>query len=65
MTLKKTIYTDLYRFNRTKGLINLLNTALRKIEFRYLLFYRLYKGNKLLKILFWLPLRRCSLKSGI
>lgn len=65
MTLKELIYSDLYRFNRRKGLLNLLNTALRKIEFRYVLFFRLYRGNKFLKLLFWFPLRHCSLKSGI
>ena len=58
------IYKDLYRFNGKKGVLNLLSTAVRKLDFRWILLFRYYQNLKRPFLTRWL-LRRCSRKSGI
>lgn len=55
---------DLFRANRKKGLTALVNTALRKREFRYIVYYRWYQSGKL-KPLAWLMLRNIARKTHI
>lgn len=40
------IYTDLFRANRKNGLWALIDTAFRKREFRYIVYYRWYQSGK-------------------
>ena len=41
------LYHDLYRFNGRRGRRALLDTALRKVEFRYMVYYRWYQSGRL------------------
>ena len=41
------IYHDLYRFNGKRSLSALAGTALRKVEFRYMLYFRWYQSGLL------------------
>lgn len=41
------IYHDLYRFNGKRGLTALIDTALRKVEFRYMVYLRWYQSGRL------------------
>lgn len=58
------VFEDLYRYNGGKGLRHLLDTAIRKVEFRWILFFRLYQSKRRPFLTRWL-LRRCSMKTGI
>lgn len=58
------IYSDLYRINGQKGFRNLLSFAFRKIDFRWILFFRLYQSKRRHFLSRWL-LRRCSMRTGI
>ena len=58
------IYSDLYRFNGKKGFWNLFGTAVRKVDFRWILIFRLYQSRRHPFLSRWL-LRRYSLKTGI
>lgn len=40
------IYKDLYRFNGKRGVFSLITTALRKVDFRYMLYFRWYPSAK-------------------
>lgn len=62
--LPNIVYSDLYRFNRKNSLGGLLITALRKVDFRWILFYRIFQSRKKPLLSRWL-LRHCSLKTGI
>lgn len=59
-----TLYIDLYRINRKHGLFALISTAIRKREFRYIVYYRWYQSKKL-RPLAWLCLRSLSHKTLI
>ena len=50
MTIKKKIYADLYRCNGGKGIIKLIDTAIRKRNFRYICYLRWYQSKKLRSI---------------
>lgn len=41
------IYQDLYRYNGKRGLRGLVGTALRKVEFRYMVYFRWYQSGRL------------------
>lgn len=58
------VYADLYRYNGKKGIRPLLDTAIRKMEFRWILLFRLYQCRRHPFLSRWL-LRRYSLKTGI
>ena len=58
------VFADLYRYNGKKGVRLLLDTAVRKMEFRWILLFRLYQYRKHPFLTRWL-LRRYSLKTGI
>lgn len=58
------VFADLYRSNRKKGTWNLIETAVRKMDFRWILLYRLYQTKRHPVLTRWL-LRRCSLRTGI
>ena len=58
------VYSDLYRSNGKKGAWNLLCTAIRKVDFRWIVLFRVYQGKKSHFLTRWL-LRRYSLKTGI
>lgn len=58
------VYSDLYRYNGTKGLRSLLGTAIRKADFRWILLFRVYQSRRHPFLSRWM-LRRCSLKTGI
>lgn len=45
--MKTKIYKDLYRFNGKRGCVALINTALRKMEFRYMVYFRWYQSGQL------------------
>lgn len=57
-------YADLYRNNRKKGTRNLIDTAVRKMDFRWILLYRLYQSKRHPVLTRWF-LRRYSLRTGI
>ena len=57
-------FADLYRFNGKKGVRNLLDTAIRKVDFRWILLFRMYQTKRHHFLSRWM-LRRCSLKTGI
>lgn len=40
------LYSDLYRFNGRTGAMALIDTAFRKLEFRYMVYYRWYQSGK-------------------
>lgn len=58
------VYADLYRSNGGKGFWKLLDTAIRKADFRWILLFRLYQDRKHPFLFRWL-LRRYSRKTGI
>lgn len=58
------VYSDLYRYNGKMGLKNLLGTAIRKVDFRWILLFRIYQSRRHPFFSRWM-LRRCSLKTGI
>ena len=58
------VYSDLYRYNGKMGFKNLLGTAIRKVDFRWILLFRIYQSRRHPFFSRWL-LRRCSLKTGI
>ena len=58
------VYSDLYRYNGKMGLKNLLGTAIRKVDFRWILLFRIYQSRRHPFFSRWI-LRRCSLKTGI
>ena len=58
------VYADLYRYNGGKGFGKLIGTAIRKMEFRWVLFFRLYQGRRNPFLTRGL-LRRYSRKTGI
>ena len=58
------VFADLYRYNGKKGIRNLLGTAIRKVDFRWILLFRLYQSKRHPLFSRWL-LRRYSLKTGI
>lgn len=57
-------FTDLYRYNGKHGLQSLLDTAIRKEDFRWILLFRLYQSKHHPFLYRWM-LRRSSLKTGI
>ena len=59
----KKIWSDLYRYNEGKGVRKLMVTALRKREFRYMLFYRWFQSGEL-HLLARLMLRSISNKTN-
>ena len=58
------VYSDLYRYNGKRGLRNLLGTAIRKVDFRWILLFRIYQSRRHPFISRWM-LRCCSRKTGI
>lgn len=58
------VYSDLYRYNGKMGVKNLLGTAIRKVDFRWILLFRIYQSRRHPFFSRWM-LRRCSLKTGI
>lgn len=64
MKLKEQIDIDLFRFNRKKGLVNQLLTAIKHIEFRQIALLRWYKSGRL-RFLSRFLLRYNTLKTGI
>lgn len=60
----KIVFADLYRNNGKSGFWNLLATAFRKVDFRWILLFRLYQSKRHPILSRWL-LRRYSLKTGI
>ena len=58
------INKDLFRFNRKRGFFALLDTALRKREFRYMLYFRWYQSG-MLHFLARIMLRSISNKTNI
>ena len=57
-------FADLYRYNGQKGIRHLLDTAIRKADFRWVLLFRFYQSRRHPILFRWL-LRRCSRKTGI
>ncbi|WP_373730580.1 serine acetyltransferase [Bacteroides heparinolyticus] len=62
--MDKIIAEDLFRFNRKKGMMALLKTALFKLEFRHVFLLRWYQKSRF-KLLSRLLLRRSCLLTGI
>lgn len=62
--LPNIVYKDLYRIDGKKGFRNLMSFVFRKMDFRWILYFRLYQSRKRHLMTRWL-LRRCSLKTGI
>lgn len=60
----KIVYGDLYRSNGKKGFRNMLNTAIRKLDFRWIVLFRWYQSRRK-PFMSRLLLRRCSRKTGI
>ncbi len=58
------VFADLYRNNGKRGFWNLLATSIRKVDFRWILLFRLYQSKRHPFLSRWL-LRRYSLKTGI
>ena len=58
------VYSDLYRYNGKMGFKNLLGTAIRKVDFRWILLFRIYQSRRHPFFFRWM-LRRCALKTGI
>ena len=58
------VFVDLYRYNGGKGLRQLLETAFRKMDFRWILLFRIYQTRNHPVLSRWL-LRRYSRKTGI
>lgn len=58
------IYEDLYRISQKKGFWNLVDTAIRKRDFRWLLCFRIYQSKKRHFASRWY-MRRLSQKTGI
>ncbi len=64
MTTNKIIYADLYRCNGGKGFLKLIDTAIRKRNFRYICYLRWYQSKKL-RFFSRLFLRHICSKTGI
>jgi len=47
MAIDTKLYQDLYRFNGRRGWRALVSTALRKVNFRYMVYYRWYQSGRL------------------
>ena len=62
--IPKIVYGDLYRSNGKTGFWNLLNTAVRKLDFRWIVLFRWYQSKRK-PFMSRLLLRRCSRKTGI
>lgn len=60
----KIVYGDLFRSNGKKGFRNLLDTAIRKLDFRWIVLFRWYQSKRK-PFMSRLLLRRCSRKTGI
>lgn len=60
----KTLFVDLYRFNRKSGLWNLIWTAFRKTGFRHICYLRWYDCSRV-RILSRLLLRHSSTRTGL
>lgn len=58
------LFADLYRYNGGKGLRCLLDTAVRKADFRWVFWFRLYQSRRHPFLSRWM-LRRCSRRTGI
>jgi serine O-acetyltransferase len=58
------VFADLYRNNGKRGFWNLIATSIRKVDFRWILLFRLYQSKRHPFLSRWL-LRRYSLKTGI
>lgn len=58
------VFADLYRNNGKEGIWNLIDTAIRKADFRWIVLYRIYQGKRHPFLSRWL-LRRNSRKTGI
>ena len=63
-SLPKIVYSDLYRSHGLKGTWDLIVTAIRKADSRWILLFRWYQSRQRPFLSRWL-LRRCSLKTGI
>lgn len=62
--IPKIIYDDLFRGYGKTGFWNLLGTAFRKVDFRWMVWYRLYQSKRH-HFLSRLMLRHYSIKTGI
>ena len=58
------VFADLYRSNGKRGIWNLLDIIIRKVDFRWIVLFRIYQSKRHPFLSRWL-LRRCSMKTGI
>lgn len=63
--LPEIVFADLYRYNGKTGVKSLICTAVRKLDFRWVLYFRLYQQRKYRHFLLRLALRRVSRRTGI